>query len=72
MAGIRSRLIDVDQVGVFMLVSRWPKRCLALSKAETRGGGFGLPVQRTGRSPVMLAASIAASRLLWMMANAPA
>jgi site-specific recombinase XerD len=52
-------------------VSRWPKkRCLALSKAERAADlawRFSVP-----RSPVMLAASIAASRLLWMMAKAPA
>jgi hypothetical protein len=35
------------------------------------GGGLGLPVQRAVE-PVMLAASIAASRLLWMTAKAPA
>ena len=35
------------------------------------GGGLGLPVQRA-ELPVMLAASIAASRWLWMMAKAPA
>jgi hypothetical protein len=35
-------------------------------------GGLGLAVQRAAASPVMLAASIAASRLLWMMAKAPA
>ena len=54
-----------------MLVRRWPKkRCLALSKADRAADfawAFSVPV-----SPVMFAARIAASRLLWMIANAPA
>ena len=59
------------RVGVFMLVSRWPKkRCLADSNAERAADlawRFSVPL-----SPVMFAASIAAARLLWMMAKAPA
>jgi hypothetical protein len=35
-------------------------------------GGLGLAVQRAAAQPVILAASIAAARLLWMMAKAPA
>jgi hypothetical protein len=42
-------VIDRIRVGVFMLVSRWPKnRCLADSKAER--AGLRLLVQRAGRS----------------------
>ena len=48
-------LIERISVGVFMLVSRWPKkRCLALSKAERAADlacRFSVPV-----APVMLAA----------------
>jgi hypothetical protein len=71
MAVFEIAVIDRISVGVFMLVSRWPKnRCLADSKAERAADFaclFSVPVD-----PVMLAASIAASRLLWMMAKAPA
>ena len=42
----RSRVMDWISVGVFMLVSRWPKkRCLAHFERRARGG-FGLAVQR--------------------------
>ncbi|TWG96284.1 hypothetical protein L598_002700000140 [Mesorhizobium sp. J18] len=67
----RSRVIDRIRVGVFMLVSRWPKkRCLADSKAE-RAADFAC-LFSVPSVPVMLAASMAASRLLWMTAKAPA
>ncbi|MNL62269.1 hypothetical protein D3C87_1862780 [compost metagenome] len=67
----RSRVIELIRVGVFIEVRRCPKkRCLALSKAERAADlacAFSVP-----ELPVMLAACIAASRLLWMMAKAPA
>ena len=59
----RSRSIERIRDGVFMLVSRWPKkRCLADSKADRAADfacAFSVP-----DSPVMFAACIAASRLL--------
>jgi hypothetical protein len=58
----RSRSIERISEGVFMEVSRWPKRCLALSKAERAADlacALSVPV-----SPVMFAARMAASMLL--------
>jgi hypothetical protein len=67
----RSRSIERINEGVFMLVRRCPKkRCFADSNADRAADfawAFSVPV-----SPVMLAARIAASRLLWMIAKAPA
>ena len=67
----RSPWIARRSVGVFIEVRRWPKkRCLVLSKAERAADlacRFSVPSR-----PVMLAASIAASRLLWITAKAPA
>jgi hypothetical protein len=67
----RSRAIERIRVGVFIEVRRWPKkRCLALSKAERAADfawAFSVPA-----APVTFAARSAASRLLWMMAKAPA
>src|SRR5438128_1529182 len=63
--------IERTSDGVFIEVNRWPKkRCLALSKAD-RAADFACPFS-VPVSPVMLAARIAASRLLWMMLKAPA
>jgi hypothetical protein len=54
-----------------MLVSRWPKkRCLADSNADRAAAlacRLSVPVE-----PVMFAACMAASRLLWMTAKASA
>ena len=67
----RSAVTDRISVGVFMLVRRWPKkRCFVDSKAE-RAADLACRF-RVPSEPVMLAASIAASRLLWMTAKAPA
>src|SRR3954469_11823403 len=69
-AGMARRKIAISD-GVFIAVMRWlKKRCLALSKAERAADfacAFKVPVE-----PVMLAACIAALRLLWMTMNAPA
>jgi hypothetical protein len=66
----RSRSIERIRVGVFIEVNRWPKkRCLALSKAERAADFaclFSVP-DPPSPPPVMLAACIAASRLLWMI-----
>jgi len=68
----RSASMAAISVGVFIEVSRWPKkRCLADSKAERAADltwRFSVPPD----SPVMFAASIAAARLLWMIPKAPA
>jgi len=70
-AARRAKVIDRISDGVFIEVRRCPKkRCLALSKAD-RAADFACPFS-VPVSPVMLAARIAASRLLWMMLNAPA
>jgi len=67
----RSASTDRISVGVFMLVRRWPKkRCLVDSKAE-RAADFACRFS-VPDAPVMLAARIAASRWLWMIAKAPA
>lgn len=67
----RSRAIERINVGVFIDVSRWPKNlCLADSKA-LRAADFACRF-RVPDEPVMFDASMAASRLLWMMAKAPA
>ena len=66
----RSCSIERMSEGVFMLVKRWPKkRCLVLSKAE-RAADFACAF-RVRVSPVILAARMAASMLLWMIAKAP-
>ena len=67
----RSRSIAPISVGVFIEVIRCEKkRCLADSKAE-RAADLACALS-VPRSPVTFAACRAASRLLWMIWNAPA
>jgi hypothetical protein len=67
----RSASMDGDQGRGFHRGQQMAEEALLGGLEGRARGGLGLPVQRAA-APVMLAASIAAARLLWMMAKAPA